>query len=98
MFLSSNLGFVAEDRVHRADGDATECGDGFAVELLDSKQHICLIHCLKVEVGADDAVAVDHGPAHVCADCRGVRGLDCGCRDWCGREAIESADQEVDQV
>src|SRR5216684_8231026 len=90
--------FVGQDGVYGANRDAAEGGDGLAVELLEAKEHVGFVHRLEVEVGAEDAVAVEDRPAHVSADHWRVRGLDGSCGDWSGWEAIEAADDEVDQV
>src|SRR6266704_3823161 len=98
MFLSSNLRFVRENSITGSDRDAAEGGDGLAVEFLDTKQDVGFVHRLEVEVGADDAVAVDYGTAHVCADGRGVTRLYSTCRDRGGRQPIQCSHEKVDQV
>src|SRR5216684_4767157 len=89
-------GFVGEDGVYGANRDAAEGGDGLAVELFQTEEDVGFVHGLEVEVGPQDTVAIDDGPAHVSADHWGVRGLDGGCGDGGGWEAVEPADDEVD--
>src|SRR5882672_6935031 len=94
----NHLGFVRENGVHGADGDATEGGDGLAVELFETKQDVGLVHRLEIEVGPDDTVRVDHGATHVGADHRGVGSLDGRGGNGRGRQPIQCTDEEVDQV
>lgn len=71
----SERSFVVEDGVTGSNRDAAEGGDGLAIELLDTEEHVGFVHRLEVEVGSDDTVAVDDGPTHVRTDLRGVGGL-----------------------
>ena len=91
-------GLVIQDCVARTHRNSTESSYHFTVKFFQPKQNISFIHGLEVEVGADHTVAVDHRPTHVCANRRGVGGLDRrGTRGSRG-QAIQSADQKVDQV
>src|SRR5215831_14141363 len=76
--------FVVKNGVTGPDWDTTERRDRFAIELLDTEEHVGFIHRLKVEVGTDDTVAVDDRAAHIGSNLRGVGGLDRGSGDWCG--------------
>src|SRR6185437_8137409 len=59
-----HLCFVVEDRINGADREATERGHDLTIPLLETQQDVGLVHCLQIEIGADDAVAVDHHAAH----------------------------------
>src|SRR6516225_5406481 len=90
--------FVAQDRIAGSDRDAPERGDRLTVELFNAQQDVGFVHRLEVEVSADDTVGVDDRATHVGPDLWSVGGLEHGGGDRSGWQAVETSDQEVDEV
>ena len=90
--------FVVKDAVTGPYGDAPEGRDGLAIELLDTKEHVGFVHCLEVEVGSDDPVAVDNGSTHICPNLRRVRSLDRCSTRWSCRETVQASHEQVNEI
>src|SRR6516164_8450630 len=48
-----HVGFIRGNCVARPDRNATESGNGLAIKLFDAEQDVCLVHRLKIEIGAE---------------------------------------------
>src|SRR5262245_36454081 len=93
-----HLCFVVKDSVTGPNRDAPERRDGLAIELLNPEKDVGLVHCLQVEVGSDDTVAVDNGSTHICPNLRCVRSLDRSSTCWSRRETVQASHEQVDEI